>query len=223
MAWLRWCAVADEHSPSALLRALMAIAEVRLRKAKLQELWCVCEPHGWLATNLRDLGFKKRDELITMSRLARKPANWVLPKHTTLRVLHPALLDEQTLTAIHALDSIAFAPPWRYSAYVLRRAFLQSCHVTLAEQDGRVVGYQCSIYDGDAIAHITRLVVHPAAQRGGVGAALFGDAVGELLRIGAREITLNTPASNVHAQRLYKRFDFKPLAERMTVLCKELV
>ncbi len=227
-AWLRWCAVADGQSPSALLRALMAETESRLRNANVRELWCACEPHDWLATNLRDLGFKRRDELVTMlrvSRLSRKSVDWVLPWHTTLRVLHPALIDAHLLAQIHALDTAAFEPPWRYSDYVLRRAFLHSCYVTVAEQDGRIVGYQCAMHDGnpsDLIAHITRLVVHPLAQRSGVGTALFGDAVGQLLSMGASEITLNTPASNVATQRLYKRFGFVPLAERVVVVCKDL-
>ena len=225
-AWLRWCVVADGQSPSALLRTLLAETEVRLRCTCVRQLWCVCEAHDWLATNLRDLGFTRRDELMTLNRLSRKPVNWVLPKHITLRVLHPALIDSHQMAQIHELDAAAFQPHWRYSAYVLRRAFLQSCYVTVAEQEGRLVGYQCALHDGgnpgDSVAHITRLVVHPSAQRGGVGRALFGDAVGELLRRGVSEITLNTPASNATAQRLYKRFGFAPLAQRMAVLCKDL-
>jgi hypothetical protein len=109
-AWLRWCVVVDGQSPSAMLRVLMAETESRLRCANVRELWCACEPHDWLATNLRDLGFKRRDELVTMLRVSRsssKSVDWVLPRHTTLRVLHPAFIDAPLLAQIHALDAAA--------------------------------------------------------------------------------------------------------------------
>ena len=233
-AWLRWCAVADRQSPSALLRGLLHEAEQRLNGTPVRQLWCVCEPHEWLATNLRDLGFKPCDELITMSRLSSQPPlrnrtprrlERRSPIPCELRTLNPQMIDERELAQIHALDEAAFAPNWRYSAYMLRRAFAQSRYITVAEQHNHIVGYQCATYDednADSIAHITRLVVQPCSQGQGIGAALFEDCVLELVRLGAREITLNTPASNLAAQKLYRRFEFVPLTNRMTVMCKHL-
>jgi ribosomal protein S18 acetylase RimI-like enzyme len=55
-----------------------------------------------------------------------------------------------------------------------------------------------------------------------VGTALFANAVSELQSAGASEITLNTPASNTAAQKMYRRFEFSPLMERVAVLCKRL-
>jgi ribosomal protein S18 acetylase RimI-like enzyme len=236
-AWLRWCAVADRQSPSAMLHALLAEVEARLHHTAIRELWCVCEPHNWLEINLRDLGFKRRNELMTMSmtvsKTSRKPIFAALvetPKHINLRSLHPACIDTQTIHTLHEIDAAAFEPPWRYSAHMLQRSFLQSSYVTIAEQHehqhDHIVGYQCAMRHDDShggqAAHITRLVVHPSAQHQGVGTALFADAVRVLQSMNVSEMTLNTPTSNVAAQRLYRRFGFGPLPERVNVLSKPL-
>jgi ribosomal protein S18 acetylase RimI-like enzyme len=222
VAWLRWCAVADRQSPSATLRALLAQAEAQLRATQVRELWCVCQPHDWLAMNLRDLGFVRRDELVTMTRTSHKPVNWLMPNNFTLRVLHPEQFDLNTLAKIHALDADAFEPHWRFSAHMLRQAMVQSVYLTVAEYNNQIVGYQCAIGNGDGVSHMMRLAVHPELRQHGVGTALFANAVNELQRAGASEITLNTPASNTSAQKMYRRFGFSPLVERVAALCKRL-
>ena len=161
-AWVRWCAVADRQSPSAMLRGLLHEAEQRLQGTPVRELWCVCEPHEWLATNLRDLGFKPCDELITMSRLSSQAAPQVqtsaVAPGITLRSLNPLLMSEREMTHVQTLDEAAFEPHWRYSPYMLRQAFKQSCYVTIAEREECIVGYQCAMrdaHDAEAIATST--------------------------------------------------------------------
>jgi len=234
VAWLRWCAVAEVQSPSARLAQVLGEVAVRCRRVGITELWCLSEPQGWLGLNLRDLGFKRRDELITLSLSLTPLRQAELPVQplagVLLRVLQPSQLDQPMLDALQTLDFAAFASPWHYSKHVLRQALSEARYVAVAEIDGRIVGYQCSILNDDgrglaslsAYGHVTRLAVHPTVQHRGIGHWLFADALHQLVRLGATEVTLNTLSSNTIAQKFYRHFGFVPLSDRMAVLSSEL-
>ena len=240
VAWLRWCAVAEGQSPSARLAQLLEEATRRCRRVGITELWCLSEPQGWLGHNLRDLGFKRHEELITLamtwgsgSAPASKHRADVLVKTVPgalLRVLRPSQLDAPTLHALQTLDHAAFGPPWHYSKHILQQALGEARYVTVAEMDGQIVGYQCTIFSEDVretasrytYGHVTRLAVHPTVQHRGIGRWLFADALQALFRLGAAEVTLNTLSSNTIAQKFYRQFGFVPLPDRMAVLSSPL-
>ena len=232
-AWVRWCAVAEGQSPSVRLAQLFEEAALRCRSAGITELWCLSEPRGWLALNLRDLGFKRYEELITLTlsaSSARRSEHAIRPvSGVILRVLHPSQLTHAELDALQEVDHAAFGSPWHYSKYVLRQALHEARYATVAEKDGRIVGYQCTLVTNDmrsstpfGYGHVTRLAVHPDLQRRGVGRWLFADALHELFRMGVLEVTLNTLSTNTMAQQFYRRFGFVPLSDRMAVLRSQL-
>lgn len=85
--------------------------------------------------------------------------------------------------------------------------------ILVARRDGRVIGmanllFTVSTALGARVAILDDLVVDAAARGAGVGSALLERAIATAREQGCRRISLHTDASNVSAQRLYRRFGF---------------
>ena len=130
------------------------------------------------------------------------------------------LEDEATVGALVELQRASYAveaeligapslPPMRDTPETLRASgetFLG------AERDGELVGAVSFKRDG-ATVDIYRLVVHPAAFRGGVATALL-DAL-EAREADAAHWTVGTGAGNLPARTLYERRGFAVTEERI--------
>jgi ribosomal protein S18 acetylase RimI-like enzyme len=85
----------------------------------------------------------------------------------------------------------------RYERVVLDA--LPALEVTVAERDGRVVGFAAT--DG---ARVEMLFVDPSAHRGGIGAMLLADATA-----GRTAVELDVNEQNPGARRFYARLGFR--------------
>lgn len=127
------------------------------------------------------------------------------------------------LPRLAAIEAEAFEPLWRHSAGSLRRGWhhARSFHVALL--DGQIVGFQYSAEsDRSYAAHLVRLTVSSTAQRKGIGSALMIAALDSYRRQGVRRVSLNTQADNMASKRLYRKFNFEPVGERLPVWCLPL-
>jgi ribosomal protein S18 acetylase RimI-like enzyme len=107
------------------------------------------------------------------------------------------------------LIGVAELPPMRETAEHLRAS---GETVLGARRDGRLVGAVGYVRDGDLV-DIHRLVVDPAAFRGGIATALL-DAL-EARERGAACWTVGTGAANAPARALYERRGFAVAEERV--------
>lgn len=86
-------------------------------------------------------------------------------------------------------------------------------HYTVAETDGRIVGYA-----GLAVFDRTGDVQTIATARDhwgtGLGARLLTDLLGAATAFECREVLLEVRVDNARAQRLYERFGFEPIGIR---------
>lgn len=85
--------------------------------------------------------------------------------------------------------------------------------ILVARREGRVIGmanllFTVSTALGARVAILDDLVVDPTERGAGVGSALLERAIASAREQGCRRISLHTDASNVSAQRLYRRFGF---------------
>ncbi|HEV2766228.1 MAG TPA: GNAT family N-acetyltransferase [Acidimicrobiales bacterium] len=96
------------------------------------------------------------------------------------------------------------------------------CDVLVARSEGRVLGgvtyvpgpgAYAQLIDDDE-AEIRMLVVDPAAQGRGIGAALVGACIGRAEAAGKRTLVLGTMPAMTAAQRLYLRLGFRRCPER---------
>ncbi|MEO8611750.1 MAG: GNAT family N-acetyltransferase [Chloroflexota bacterium] len=200
--WIRLAAVQDFIDQGAVMRALWndITTDLRAQNVRLVALLAV---HDWIEDYALELGFKYQEDIITLARAGQLLPD---PRRNTLTIRPTEPYDLETLTRV---DQAAFSAPWQLAQDELRQAYRISASCTVALLDGRIVGYQLSTlyFDG---AHLARLAVAPQLQGTGIGGALLGDALRRFFRRGVYSMTLNTQASNLQSQRLYRGFGFRP-------------
>jgi [ribosomal protein S18]-alanine N-acetyltransferase len=212
-AWVRWAAVADNASPRALAH-LFEQHSIRLRALAVRSLWAVCQRGSWLIRHLREAGFQKTDEIITLDH-RRALGAIAMPEGVQLYDATDADLD-----AIDALDRVSFVPQWRYPRMLLTRVLSCSHIFKIAKYEGTIAGYQCATLES-AAAHIIRLAVLPEFRKRGLGRVLLSSAVETLYAAGAKRVTINTPKSFT-AIDLYRAVGFRPLLDVADVFTREI-
>jgi len=116
------------------------------------------------------------------------------------------------------LDASCFDGFWRYGIHELRESLSRE-RVTIAEKDGRVMGYAtCSLYG--ASATLGRLAVSRDSRREGVARALLVDVAGFAARAGVFAVTLCTQESNTDSRALYAATSFVELPERYALAAR---
>ncbi len=102
-----------------------------------------------------------------------------------------------------ALHEAAFAPADRWSAQAIGMLVVLPGHFALlAECDGTPAGFALGRVAAEE-AEVLTLAVHPAARRGGIGAALMRALMEESACRGAGEVFLEVSAGNDAARALY--------------------
>ncbi|WP_298594996.1 N-acetyltransferase [uncultured Rothia sp.] len=86
---------------------------------------------------------------------------------------------------------------------------------------GRLVGLVRAVGDGHSIAYIQDLLIHPQAQRQGIGSALLKRVIEDFDREDIRQRLITTDVGNEHAIALYKRYGYTPVevAGCITLAC----
>jgi ribosomal-protein-alanine N-acetyltransferase len=87
---------------------------------------------------------------------------------------------------------------------------------TVAEADGRVIGYQITTLHSSG-GHLARLAVHPEGQRRGVGYALVREMLARAVAQDLTRVTVNTQSDNHASLALYRQLGFHPTEERYAV------
>lgn len=210
-AWVRVAAVKRDLYAERWLHEMLGQTLPWLRDHGVSILGWLAEeewPERWLA----GLGFRRVNWIITYS-LNLTPVKATIPGPVAIRPATPA--DAPRLAEI---EREAFDPLWRHSRQGVLAAFQEAMSFDVAELEGRVVGFQYSVdgHDGDS-AHLVRLTVAPEAQGQGIGSSLLWAAMQAYGEKGLRRVTLNTQADNHASHRLYKRFGFQELANRVAV------
>jgi len=129
-------------------------------------------------------------------------------------LIRPMGLDD--LEKVTRVDVAAFPSIWQHSRTYLELAFRQAAIASVAEKDGRLVGYQISTATPIG-GHLARLAVVPDVQGQGVGYALLYDLLARFMRRGARAVTVNTQTNNQASLSLYKRMGFIATREKYPV------
>lgn len=106
------------------------------------------------------------------------------------------------------IDQTCFNKLWQHSEDAIARAFEQSTYSTVAEKNGRIVGYQISTSMRNH-AHIARLAVLPEFQRQSIGIHLINDVLDRFKRPWTRVITVNTQKDNTKSLGLYAKLGFE--------------
>lgn len=201
--WLRVIACHDDADPLLILPQLWVAMRNRLADMGIRQVG-VFLLHHWIETYLSDLGFRYAEQIITLRRIGTHTSTAVATPDPTLHIRMGYWTD---LGAVVQIDQAAFGPLWRMNITALRHASRQSASFTIAEWQGKPVGYQISTFHAEG-GHLARLAVLPPMQGHGVGSALVSDMVARFARRGITSISVNTQASNTQSQALYSRYGF---------------
>jgi len=136
------------------------------------------------------------------------------PEPILIRPMKPEDLEQ-----VQAIDQISFSMPWpssayRYEIYENPLSLLWVAEASLPASQSKIVGLIVVWLILDE-AHIATVAVHPDYRSRGVAQCLLTTALKEAIKKGSREATLEVRASNTIAQRLYRRFHFEIVGNRV--------
>ena len=99
--------------------------------------------------------------------------------------------------------------------------YLYTAREATTEGTGRLVGLVRAVGDGHSIAYVQDLLVHPHAQRQGIGSALLKRVIEDFDREDIRQRLITTDVGTEHAVALYKRYGYAPVeaAGCITLAC----
>ncbi len=168
--------------------------------------------YPWFGDLLRSRGFYSQQEIVILEWDNVLPqAN---PRAAPVRI---HAMELQDLPDVTDVDNRAFAPLWQNSFESLRLAYKQSAYATVAELNGKTVGYQVSTVTGYN-AHLARLAVYPEQQGKSIGYWLVYDLLKHFSDHNIYRITVNTQDNNQASLALYQKLGFWLTGERYQVL-----
>lgn len=165
----------------------------------------------WLKSLLFSSEFTSRQSIVLLERNGGPALESKIPAAISIRAMMP-----YDLPAVAEVDASAFDQLWQNSMPALAKAYPQAMLATVAEMDGKSIGYQISTRNPLGI-HLARLAVHPSMQGHGVGYALVADLIQRAGRRGMPHLTVNTQSDNVISLALYRRMGFHETGERYPV------
>ncbi|HEY9076532.1 MAG TPA: N-acetyltransferase [Anaerolineaceae bacterium] len=131
-------------------------------------------------------------------------------------------MNSADLIQVAELDHLAFEPLWQLSLTDLTQAFQRGSYCTVAEIEGKIIGYQMSSLNG-LFAHLSRLAVQPDLQRRKIGTQLVNDLLLYFLEEeSVWEVTVNTQNTNTSSLALYKKLGFELTGESFPVFISKL-
>jgi len=128
-------------------------------------------------------------------------------------------MQRRHLREVMPIEQGAYPTPWSRNVFEseLQQVATGSRHYVVARRDRELVGYAGLWFvpdpDGDQ-AHVTNIVVAPAARRTQVGTCLMLHLAACAIERGCVSWTLEVRASNHAAHELYRAFGFVPAGVR---------
>lgn len=156
----------------------------------------------WFCRFVEESGFKLRQNIIVLEWDFILPPERKLPAGLIIRSM-----ESMDLEQVHHIDAAAFEPIWQNSSADIFMSFQSAGCCTVAELDGKVVGYQVSTISRKHL-HLTRLAVDPALQRLSIGFGIVYHLQQYCLREGFTGLTVNTQDDNHSSRALYQKCNF---------------
>lgn len=121
-------------------------------------------------------------------------------------------LEERFLEGIDAIERVTFKDPWSKKSYEDELSNPVAVYRVITVED-EVVAYGgfWQIFDE---GHITNVAVKKEFRQNGFGTLLMNALIEEARKRDIRSMTLEVRLSNINAQRLYEKFEFKSAGVR---------
>jgi [ribosomal protein S18]-alanine N-acetyltransferase len=210
IAWVRFFACTSAYEPERAWEILFEKVKEDIQNSSSLDLAGLAL-HDWFAQILQTHGFYHHQDIVVLAWETTRPERTRTNPAVFIRPMVPA-----DLPCVQTMDELAFEPLWQISLGTLTRSYQQAGYATVAELEGKIVGYQISTTSSFS-AHLARLAVLPDHQRAGIGAALVHDLQFHYYGQGLRYVTVNTQSDNLTSLSLYERLGFLRSGERFPV------
>ncbi len=117
------------------------------------------------------------------------------------------------IPAVAELEAEIYSQPWPPRVFFDELATDTRVYIVAVNEANTVVAYGGVLLIEDD-AHITTIAVAPESRGQRLGTRVMIALVDRAVDAGARHLTLEVRVSNDSAQKLYERFDFKPVGRR---------
>jgi len=158
---------------------------------------------NWMETMLAAQGWQKIQKVVVLTWQGNLPGKKFADHHISVR-----LMKVSDLPQVFQIDESCFSACWKFSQTTITLAYEQSAYATVAEMDGRIVGFQISTSDLFR-AHLTRLAVLPSFHNKGIGARLVENMLWHFSVPWIKQITVNTQHDNKASIHLYEKLGFE--------------
>jgi len=116
-------------------------------------------------------------------------------------------LSKEHISQVHEIASLSFHSPWSLDAF-MEELLNPIARYVVAVQDKRVLGFGGMWLIIDE-AHITNIAVHPEFRNLKLGSLILKNLIDLSEKEGAFAMTLEVRVSNINAQKLYGKYNFK--------------
>ena len=213
IAWIRLFSYHQDFSSLEAWSALWETARYDILRSNPQSHIAAIVTKQWFQNLLHSSGFELKQNIVLLQ-LNVKDAVLSTFVPSAIRI-RPMLGTD--LPNVARLDLAAFGSFWHNTFESLQRAYSQSFHATVAEDDSGLVGYQLSTGNPFG-AHLARLGVQPEAQGMGIGRVLVNDLIRHLNVQQIRKLSVNTQSNNMASLALYQKIGFIRTGEYFPVL-----
>ncbi|SHG15013.1 [SSU ribosomal protein S18P]-alanine acetyltransferase [Ornithinibacillus halophilus] len=107
------------------------------------------------------------------------------------------------------VERMSFSTPWTKDIFIQEVERNQHAHYYVMEINDSIVGYVGSWVVMDD-AQITNIAIMPDLRGNKLGEKLFRFTMQQLVTLGVKRLSLEVRASNLPAQKLYKKFGMVP-------------
>ncbi|UCH59484.1 MAG: GNAT family N-acetyltransferase [Anaerolineales bacterium] len=211
IAWIRLFAVRSDFSPKAAWEELWPEALATLEQFSPSVSAAAIPMQSWFRKLLEFSGFNQTHKVVVLAWRAGVEA---CSPGKIGAIIRPMNLDD--LSAVEDIDMAAFGAVWQNTLSCLELAYRQAAIATVAETEGKLVGYQISTATTMG-GHLARLAVTPAYQGRGIGYSLLCDMLAQFERRGAYHVTVNTQHDNLSSLSLYQKAGFRRTGEEYPV------
>ncbi len=201
-SWLCVCILQDGVDAGDGFHTMWRQLRASLQQRGVWQVNLLGGQQDWLHDCLPTSGFRPGEEVIGL----RRPFTRTTTPGAGPACIRPAYVSD--LEDLRILDAAAFQPRWQMSDVELRLALRRAASFTVAEEEGRVAGFQITTR-GTGDAHLARLGIAPQRQGAGLGTQLLVDVIRRFSGRRLSSLTVNTLAHNQAALRLYRRFGFR--------------
>jgi len=208
VAWIKCFACTDLERVNEIFTSLLVKAREML-PGTVDSLY-VLGLQDWFILTIKQAGFIKFQEVVVLS----LSQNAIPKKQTSNVFIRPMELAD--IGKVAFVDHQSFEPIWTISQKGLEAAFFQSAHASVAEIDGRIIGYELSTANNFS-AHLARVAVLPEFQQEHIGHQLVVDMIDFFRQRKISAISVNTQSTNSASLNLYKKVGFTPTSDQFPV------